>query len=619
MSDPNQHKSPDSRRRSLSPREQLLQIRFLPRALRLVAALAPGWSAVYLVILVVQGVLPAWMVYLTRDLINALVALLEGGTDNPVWQPAAWAAGLLGLVTLAVEALGSLNSYVQTSMAERSRDHISNLIQVKAVALDLAFFESPENYDRMQRASVSAVDRPLALLNSLGGLLQHSITLTAMAGVLLSFAWWMPLVLVLATAPALWVTLKATVRLHRWRARTTHLERKVQYYHRILCGDTSAAEVRLFQLGAPIMQAYRDVRTRLASERLALTRVQQVGEFSASVFGLAMVVASVAWMGLQAMRGLFNLGELAMFYQALHQGQRLMRTLLGGVGEIYRNLLFIEDLFVFLDAEPGLQDPATPRAVPTPLRQGILIEGVSFRYPGSSRLALQDFSLELPAGQITAIVGENGAGKSTLLRLLCRFYDPEQGRILWDGADLREFSQGQLRQRITVLFQRPVFYHMTASENIALGDVAKRLDAADIERAARLAGADTIVARLPEGYDTVLGKWFGRTELSVGEWQRIALARAFVRSADLVILDEPTSAMDAWAEMDFMGRFRQLASGRTALIITHRFTTAMQADVIHVMRSGRLSESGNHRELLANGGAYAESWRRQMREAEAGS
>ncbi|GAB4440019.1 MAG: hypothetical protein Kow0031_21950 [Anaerolineae bacterium] len=241
---------------------------------------------------------------------------------------------------------------------------------------------------------------------------------------------------------------------------------------------------------------------------------------------------------------------------------------------------------------------------------------ISFSYPGSNLTALKDFNLAIPAGQIVAIVGENGAGKSTLLKLLCRFYDPQQGRITWDGVDLRAMRQADLRRRITVLFQQPYPYHDTAGDNIRFGDLPGQPTATQLDAATLAAGAREIISKLPEGYDTILGKWFGQTELSVGEWQRVALARAFVRQADLVILDEPTSAMDSWAENEWMHRFRGLVAGRTALIITHRFSTAMQADVIHVMMGGRLVESGTHSELVALGGRYAQSWRQQMREAE---
>lgn len=600
---------------ALAPRSQLAQLRHVPRALRLVWAAASGWTLASTALLLVQGLLPVFTVYLTRELVNSLVAVIESGGDPATLQPALLAMVLMGSVLLTGELLGSVQGYVRVLLAERTQDPMNALIHDKAASLDLQFYESPAYYDQLQRASIDAIDRPLGLLESLNSLLQNSITLAAMAGVLLTFAWWMPLVLLAGTLPALWVALRTTLAFHRWRLRNTMNQRRLAYFHRVLSFDQAAAELRLFDLGGHFKEAYSRLRRRLRDERLALSRQQALAQMGASLLGLLSLAAALGWMAWQALRGLFNLGDLAMFWQAMNQGQRLMRGLLTGVGDIYRNLLFLEDLFAFLDLEPQLLDPAEPVKIAPGLGQGLQIDQVTFSYPGSERMALRDFSLAIPAGQIVAIVGENGAGKSTLLKLLCRFYDPQRGRIAWDGVDLRHLAQADLRRRISVLFQQPFPYHDSAADNIRFGDLAGQPDQAQIEAAAQAGGAEEIIARLPEGYETILGKWFGYTELSVGEWQRLALARAFVRQADLVILDEPTSAMDSWAENAWMGRFRELVAGRTAVIITHRFTTAMQADIIHVMVDGRIIESGSHAELVAQGGRYAASWQAQMREA----
>lgn len=597
-----------------SPRDQLAQLRHVPRALRLVWAAAPGWTAASLALVAVQGVLPVLTVYLTRAVVNTLVAVIGSQGSSADLGAAMAVIGAMGLVLLAGEVLGSAASYVRIALAEQMQDHMNGLVHHQAVTLDLSFYESSTYYDQLQRASIDAIDRPLGLLESLTSLLQNAITLAAMAGVLLTFAWWLPLVLLLGTLPALWVALRTTWQFHRWRLRNTINQRRLAYYNRGLISDQLAAEIRLFNLGEHFSQAYRCLRKRLRSERLRLSRQQMLGQVSAGLIGLLTLALALVWMAWRAVAGAFNLGDLAMFYQAMSQGQRLMRSLLTGIGEIYRNLLFLDDLFAFLDLRPQLADPAQPAPAPMGLCDGIRLTGVNFRYPDSERPALTNFTLKLPAGQIVAIVGENGAGKSTLLKLLCRFYDPQAGAITWDGMNLRDLAQADLRRRITVLFQQPAPYHETAADNIAFGDLAARPTQAQIEAAARAAAADSIIERLPEGYDTVLGRWFGYTELSLGEWQRLALARAFVRQADLVILDEPTSAMDSWAEAAWMGRFRELVAGRTALIITHRFTTAMQADVIHVMDQGRVVESGTHAELVALGGRYAASWRAQMRE-----
>jgi ATP-binding cassette subfamily B protein len=297
-----------------------------------------------------------------------------------------------------------------------------------------------------------------------------------------------------------------------------------------------------------------------------------------------------------------------------------MRSLLGNVGQIYANSLFLENLFEFLDLRPSIKDPPAPEPFPTRLSDGIHFREVTFRYPGTEAVALDAFDLHVPAGAVVALVGSNGAGKSTVLKLLCRFYDPDEGAVQLDGIDLRQFSVGDLRRALTVLFQNPVPYHATFRQNIAYGDLSLDPASARLEAAARAAGADSIAARLPSGYDTMLGKWFAYgTQLSGGEWQRVALARAFLRESLLLVLDEPTSFMDSWAEAEFLDRFRTLAAGRTSLIVTHRFTVAMRADIIHVMERGRIVESGSPASLLERGGRFAESWHAQVRSGSEGS
>jgi ATP-binding cassette subfamily B protein len=288
------------------------------------------------------------------------------------------------------------------------------------------------------------------------------------------------------------------------------------------------------------------------------------------------------------------------------------------VSQIYSNTLFLEHLFAFLDLRAQVTDPVEARPASPTLTRGITFRDVTFRYPGAERPALQDFTLSIPTNKVIAIVGANGAGKSTLLKLLCRLYDPEAGRVELDGVDVRDLSVKELRRMITVLFQFPVAYQATAAQNIELGDVRAAPGMREIKVAARAAGVDDAISRLPRGYDTHLGKWFADgAELSGGEWQKVAMARAFLRQAPIIVLDEPTSFMDSWAEADWFDRFRALAQGRAGLIITHRFTIAMRADCIHVMDQGRIVESGSHQELLASGGLYAQSWMVQMQAASA--
>ena len=596
-------------------RKALAQLPHLPWALGLIWRARRDWTLAWAALVIVQGLLPVAVVLLTRTLVDSLVTTLRAPGDWLVLRQTLLCVALMAGLLLLGEALRGVAAWVRTAQAEWLRDHLDDRIHAQAIHLDLSYYETPEYYDQLHRARVDALDRPMALLENLGSLAQNGLTLLAMAGVLWSYAPWLPLVLIGGALPALAVAARFIVRFHRWRIRNTGNERRANYYDWMLTWDRAAAELRLFDLGDSFRTAYRAVRSRLRGERLHLARQQMLAELGAEAIALLTMGLTIAWMVGRLAHGLASLGDLALFYQVFSQGQRLMRTALGSVGEMYSNLLFLENLFEFLALRPVVADPPC-RVRPPPDSPGaIRLENVRFRYPGSQRLALDGFELTLPAGQIVAIVGENGAGKSTLIKLLCRFYDPEAGRVCLDGVDLREWALADWRRRITVLFQEPVHYHDTVAYNLSCGDLAAAPDAEALAAAARAAGADGPIQRLPQGYETVLGKWFGGAELSVGEWQRLALARAFLRRSALLILDEPTSAMDAWAEADWLARFRTLAAGRTALVITHRFTTALHADVIHVMGQGRILESGSHAELLARGGRYAQSWAQQLREA----
>ena len=314
---------------------------------------------------------------------------------------------------------------------------------------------------------------------------------------------------------------------------------------------------------------------------------------------MGVAVGVMVWMGWRVVVGTASLGDLAALYQIFTQVQSALGAITGRAGDIYESVLFLDDLFVFLDLKPLIQDK--DEGTLPPLKHEIRFENVSFRYPGSERNAISEFSTVLPAGKIVALVGENGEGKTTMMKLLCRFFDPSEGRILWDGIDLRDVPVASLRRQITMLFQNPYYYPETAHNNIAVGDIGADLVREDVEAAAHAAAAHEMILRLPQGYETVLGKWFGGEDLSIGQWQRLALARAFVREASLIILDEPTSAMDAWAETEWLSNIREATRDRTLLMITHRFTTAMHADLILVLHQQKVIEQGTHQELLAQG------------------
>lgn len=585
----------------------------LPRALFLIWAAGKGWTIAQLFLLIVRGALPAALVYLTKFFVDALILAIRE-PQNPENIYAVIRLGVLfGVITLATEIIGSIIQMIYTAHAEKLQDYIFALIHEKSVNADLAFYEQPEFFDHLHRAQIEARQRPVELISQLGGLLQNTVTLLAMGAVLLRFGIWLPAILLVSTLPAFFAVLYSTLQFYEWRRRKTADERRVWYYDWLLTSGEAAAEIRLFGLGDYFRQKFAELKERLRKERLKITVNQRLSEFLANLVALAMTALAFAWIVWRAIRGFGTLGDLALFYQAFSQGQSLMRALLQDTGKLYANSLFLRDLFEYLALEPKITSPAQSVPMPKTFRRGITFENVSFRYQTSERYILKDFNLFIPANKFVAIVGANGEGKSTLLKLLCRFYDPESGSVKFDDRDIRDFSLDELRRMMTVLFQIPVQYNATVKENIALGNIGQNASLEEIEIAAAAAGANVTVNKFTARYEQMLGNWFVQgTELSVGEWQRIALARAFLRQSYLILLDEPTSAMDPWAEADWLERFLSSVKGRTALIITHRFTTAMRADLIYVMEAGKIVESGSHKELVSNNGRYAESWRKQV-------
>jgi ATP-binding cassette subfamily B protein len=514
-------------------------------------------------------------------------------------------AGVVGLK----ELVQAVSGWVRTAQAELVRDHLSAMIHQKSIEIDLAYYESPEYHDQLERARTELSSRPLALLESLGGLLQASISLLAMAMLLIPYGAWLPFALFLSTVPAFYVVVHFSRRYHSWWEQTTADRRRAQYYDMMLTHSTMAAELRLFGLGPHFKSVYQDLRQQLRAERVQLTKSQSFARLGASITSIVISGATLAWMFWRAVQGSATLGDLALFYQAFHHGQGLVRSLLEGIGQIYSNTLFLGSLFEFLQLPSQVRSRKSPRPEQLAIGEGIRFHQVAFRYPNCEEWVLQDFNLIVRPGELVAIVGANGAGKSTLLKLLCRFYDPEAGHITLGGRDIRDLPTDELRRMMTVIFQWPVPYQASAAQNIAFGDISRRNETTDLEFAARSAGAHEVITKLAQGYDTLLGKWFANgVELSVGEWQRLALARAFFRRAQVLILDEPTSALDSWAEADWIERVRSLVAGRTTIIITHRFTIARRTDMIHVMDHGRIVESGTHDHLLTLGGHYAKSW-----------
>ena len=584
------------------------------RTFRLVWSACPRWTALWLVLLVVQGVLPVAIVELTRILVDRVAAAIGSGGGWSSFAPIALPAMMMAGLLLLAELLQMCAEWTRTVQSEFLQDHIARLVHEKSVSLDMGFFERSDYYDQLHLARSDAATRPLAILESSGSALQNGITLAGMAAVLTRYGVWLPPALLLSTLPAFYALVVAGRRHHGWWNDSTVLRRRIQYFDTLLTDPFYAGEVRVFGLGAHFQSMYHTLRTRFRSERLQIVLEQFRTRLAAEFLALVISAAMIGWMLYRSVLGAVSLGDLALFYQAFQRGQTLVRTLLGNFGQLYTNSLYVSNLFRFLGLKPQIFDGSDAVQAPVSVRSGITFNNVSFRYPGAADYSLKDFSVMIPAGKVVAVIGENGAGKTTLLKLVARFYDPEVGNIEVDGIDVRRISLDALRRMLTFMFQVPGHYQFTVRENIELGNVAAA-DDSRIEDAAGSAGAEQLIRRLPHGYDNLLGRLFpGGVELSGGEWQRIALARAFAREAPIMLLDEPTSAMDSWAEADWYERLKTHARGRTVLLATHRLSIARRADLILVLKGGQIVESGAHHELLARTGPYRQSWNRLLQE-----
>lgn len=580
----------------------------LTRAVQLVWRGSPALMATSLGLMVLQGLLPLATLYLTKLAVDAVTLAAGGGAAALAegWRVAALRVGLLGLVALAGSAINAASGLVREAQSRSVTDYMSGLLQAKSVRVDLAYYESWQYYDTLHRAQREGTYRPLQIVSNLTQLAQSAISLAGILGLVLAFSPGIGAAMLLALLPDVLVKVHFADQLYQWQRRNTSAERRAGYYDWVVSNEVHAKEIRLFGLGELFIRRYRELRQRLRREHMRIAVRRAVAEFAASAVALATVYGAFGYVAYQTVQGLLTVGSLVMYLSAFQQGRSLLAGTLGALVGLYENNLFLTNLSEFMALEGHVNDPEQPRPVPRPMAQGISFEDVSFAYPGQEQPVLEGISLSIRPGETVALVGENGSGKTTLVKLLCRLYDPTGGAIRLDGTDLRAFASEALRREIGVIFQDYAHYQLSARENIWVGDVTASPEGEGVVRAARAAGADQVIDRLPHGLDTLLGKWFeDGEELSIGQWQKIALARAFFRDAQIVVLDEPTSAMDAASEFEVFERFRALAGNRTTILISHRFSTVRMADRIVVLHNGHIAESGSHDELMRAGGMYA--------------
>jgi ATP-binding cassette subfamily B protein len=587
-------------------RERLKGALRLRRPLKLVWESARTWSVAALLLMLLQALLPLASLYLVKLTVDAVAEGIGTPDKAAALRSVLLLVTLTGASAMLASACRAASGVVQEHQGQLVTDHVADIIHRQSAVIGLSCYEDPRYHDSLYRAQREAPYRPTRVVRGLTQLAQNAVSLGALAGML---SWLHPAVAAVlfgTVLPVVLVRIASADRLYFWRRRRTETERRVYEYHQMLTGLQHAKELRLFNLGGVFMQRYRDLRAVMRGERLDLAKRRSAAELlaqGAAMLALFGMLAFVAWRTLQ---GVMTLGDMVMYHQAFQRAQSALQGIMEGLAGLYEDSLFLNDFSAFLDLKPEIAAPADPMTPPRPMRSGICFEDVRFRYPGAGREVLHGADLRIGPGEVVALVGENGAGKSTLAKLLCRLYDPTEGRITFDGADFRLFDPEALRREITAIFQDYVQYPLSVRENIWIGDV--RLDPLDgrVEEAARRAGAEEMIGRLSEGYETLLGRRFEKgEELSIGEWQKIALARAFLRDAQLIVLDEPTSSMSARTEHEFFQSFHTLLKERSALLISHRFSTTRMADTICVMEEGRIVERGSHDELLRTGGRYA--------------
>ncbi len=603
-------------------RERLANLRHLGRLVAQIWRTSRWLTAASIGLRLVRSLQPVAMLYVGKLIIDEVVRLTAApapGADLAGW----WASGELSAVAallalelalvIATDLLARSTTLVDSTLGELHSNTVSIELMRHAARLDLQHFESPEYQDRLERARRQAAGRN-ALLSQMFGQAQDAITVMTLVAGLVLYAPWLVLLLPLSFVPAMLGEVRFNTLSYYLSRNRTPERRQLEYIRHVGASAESAKEIKLFGLGEFLVERFRALATAIFVEnrRLAVERALWGALFA----GISTLIyyGAYAWLVLQTVMGSYSIGDLVFLSGSFLNLNSLFQRILLGFTQIAGQSLYLDDLFSFFEIQPVMRRHPTPTAFPHPIRQGVTFEGVGFRYPETDNWAVRGLDFTIRAGETLALVGENGAGKTTIVKLLTRLYDPDEGRITVDGIDLRDMAVEDLHAHVGVIFQDFVRYSLTAAENIGVGRVEHITDLQQVKDAARRSLADAVIAKLPLGYDQPLGRLFNKgRDLSGGEWQKIAIARAYMRDADLIVLDEPTSALDAKAEAEVFARFKGIATGKTAMLISHRFSTVRMADRILVLDSGRIIEDGSHDELIALDGLYAELFELQAR------
>lgn len=590
----------------------LLLLRNARGALHLLVEADPRLAASLILLAIGEGLLPVGIAWVGKELIDAVVATATG-TAPSATTALLW-VGLECLLVITRSALGQLNQMAEVQLRSALSLRVNTAILEKAINVAYHNFEDQDFHDRLSQARREASSRPLDVVRQLLSFLRNGLSLSGFVTVLFGLNPWIVLILLGSSLPPFLAEARFGRRAFLLNRSRMFERRRAQYLESLLSRMENAKEVKLFSLSDLLLGKYRETFERFHAEDSALERRRGRASIFLGLVASLAVYACYAWVVYRAALGILSIGSLTLYLAALRQGQRAFQDSMLSIAKLYEHNLFMTNLFEFLRTEEDEKHEPIPDDVAAVTGQGgstIEFRDVSFRYPGIGRDSLRAINLSVASGETLALVGPNGAGKTTLVKLLAGLYPPSEGAILLDGKDIAALEPARIRAQVGVIFQDFVRFHFTVAENIGVGWLPEMDDHDRIAEAANAAGIGDTISALPEGYDQILGRWFGGEELSVGQWQRLALARAFMRPSPVLILDEPTAALDADAEAEIFDRFRELTQGRTTLLITHRFSSVRMADRIAVIDEGHLTELGTHEELLERNGTYARMFRLQ--------
>jgi ATP-binding cassette subfamily B protein len=579
------------------------KIKLFGKSLSLVWMSSPGWTFANIFISVIRSFLPLLIIWLLKDVIDGITTVAEASPGTPVVN-VLWPVLALVIIWFIDEVTADFGNYIRKKQSLKLEVYMYGLLHSKAITLDLINFERPEYFDCLSRASGEAPWRPNSILNNLLAMLRGFLSLLLVAGLILTLNWTLAVLLLVANIPGIWLRLHYAGIIYNFQRQQTPEARKSAYFNWLLTGDRPSRELRLFGLGNYFISLFKKSFLKQKEEEINIIKKRTFIELISNLFKASALLITLLFISRQTISGKLSIGQMAMFLLAFRQGMIYIKDLFGSLSGLYEDSLFIGDTFEFLDLKENIR-AKEPVITTSPLKKKISLDNLSFTYPGNTGKTINNVSFEINKGEIIALVGPNGAGKSTLVRLLCRLYDPDSGTIIYDDNDIKTIDPEEYRKLFSVVFQDFMLYNLTAGENIRMGNINEENPDVKIKKSAASTGVHEMITALPKGYDTVIGNLFENSrELSWGEWQKIALARALFRDAPVLILDEPSSSLDADTEYDIFSRFRETVKGRTSILISHRFTNVSLADRIIVLDKGTIAETGTHDELMKLGGIY---------------